>query len=143
MWFRKTPCPLRVYLSWADIPRVYPRLGCACRAFVFYLVETGKLSSTKSTPLSCLRGRIGNPKCFHCLCFPEEKLRLSSCAAFREEHAEDQIHKVGFWDSTMQNGCQLFSRKHKLFHRALKLIQLKIISALNQIKMLKGQRTSW
>lgn len=65
------------------------------------------------------------------------------CVACREEHAEDQIHKIGFWDNGAQNGCQLFSRKHKLFHRALKLIQLNITSALNRIKMLKGQRTLW
>lgn len=39
--------------------------------------------------------------------------------------------------------ASFFSRKHKLFHRALKLIQLNITSALNQIKMLKGQTTFW
>lgn len=144
MWFHKTACPLRVYFTWRDIPWVYPCLGCACKAFVFYLVKTGKLSSTESTLFSCLSRMIGNPKCFHCLCFPEKKLLLSSCIACWEEHAEDQIHKIGFWDSsTTQNGCQLFSRKHKLFHRALKLTQLSITSALNWIKVLKGQRTFW
>lgn len=138
MWFHKTTCPLRVYFPWTDIPWVYP---CLAHAFVFYQVKTGDLSSTESTLFSWLSRMIGNPKCFHCLCFLEKSFCLSLCVACREEHAEDQVHKIGFWDSGAQNGCQLFSRKHKLFHRALKLIQLNITSALNRIKMLKGQRT--
>lgn len=68
--------------------------------------------------------------------------KKSACLA-RVEHAEDQIHKIGFWDSSTQNHCQLFSRKHKLFHRALKLIQLNITATLNWIKMLKGERHFW
>lgn len=121
---------------WRDTQWVYPCLGCACKAFVFYQLKPRKLSPTEITLPSCLNKMIGNLKCFP-FGFPERV-----CFALLLL-AEDQILKIGFWDSSAQNRCQLFSRKHKLFHRALKLIQLNITSTLNQIKILKGQRNFW
>lgn len=140
MWFHKTTCPLRVYFPWTDIPWVYP---CLAHTFCVLSGKNWETIIKRKHFVLLIKQDDWKSRVFPLLGFPRKKLLLSLCGACREERAEDQIHKIGFWDSGAQNGCQLFSRKHKLFHRALKLIQLNITSALNWIKMLKGQRTFW